>query len=581
MIETMRFVFGHGRDRIKELLIKDGLIEKTLGGGTAKIELNVIEEDATTRMSLERERFDDTRIFVDDVREHTSREVLEHIDIFSQNDLQEIADNDQMRIGLIDRAQPRVLAKLRANREEQTAVLQEIGAKLRTIRVRISTLRQQIQPLALLRQQLQAAIAATPILPPELEQERGFYIQRTKVTEAFVEIQKARDEAVRCLGPIQSLRETVRTLVQQISEQKQPDAEPAEELARSLVDTLTKVAEIRVVLEQLTLDEARESLNSTFEGRNARYYELRREQNHINDGLKQQQHLLKQIGELESLSAELAVLLTSEVQLLAERTAARNRINVIDSEIFSIRVAEVDRINAEHSERVFLSLETGVGTESYRQKLSSMLGGSRIRNQDDVAAELAQTFPAAILVDCVESGSGQQFATVLKRDLAQMNRVVAHLSDHPDLYQLEAESPASRLEITFYDGSEPKPVEALSGGQKATALLPLILRPLPYPLIVDQPEDDLDNSFIFNSLVQTIRSLKSHRQLIFVTHNANIPVLGEADEIVVMSMATPTRAAAPIVGSVEECKHHILELLEGGKEAFLEREARYRDLIHP
>ena len=46
---------------------------------------------------------------------------------------------------------------------------------------------------------------------------------------------------------------------------------------------------------------------------------------------------------------------------------------------------------------------------------------------------------------------------------------------------------------------QPKPVETLSRGQRATALLPIILRPLPYPLLFDQPEDDLDNSFIFKS----------------------------------------------------------------------------------
>ena len=111
-----------------------------------------------------------------------------------------------------------------------------------------------------------------------------------------------------------------------------------------------------------------------------------------------------------------------------------------------------------------------------------------------------------------------------------MTRVVAQLGDHPDLYDLETELPADRLQVTFFDDGEPKSVETLSKGQRATALLPIILRPLPYPLLFDQPEDDLDNSFVFKSLIATVRRLKSERQLIFVTHNANIPVLGEAGE---------------------------------------------------
>jgi ATPase subunit of ABC transporter with duplicated ATPase domains len=105
-----------------------------------------------------------------------------------------------------------------------------------------------------------------------------------------------------------------------------------------------------------------------------------------------------------------------------------------------------------------------------------------------------------------------------------MTRVVAHLGDHPGLYELEAQAFEDRLDITMYDAGISKPVETLSEGQKATALLPLILRSAPYPLLFDQPEDDLDNSFIYKSLIKAVRELKCERQLIFVTHNANIPV---------------------------------------------------------
>jgi ABC-type cobalamin/Fe3+-siderophores transport system ATPase subunit len=128
------------------------------------------------------------------------------------------------------------------------------------------------------------------------------------------------------------------------------------------------------------------------------------------------------------------------------------------------------------------------------------------------------------------------------------------IRDHPDLYQLELQFFEDALEITFYDNGRPKPVESLSKGQRATALLPLILRASDQPLIFDQPEDDLDNSFIYRSLAEAVKKLRLHRQLIFVTHNANIPVLGEADRIIVMRMTSATAAAPPIVGTVDECK---------------------------
>jgi ATPase subunit of ABC transporter with duplicated ATPase domains len=261
-----------------------------------------------------------------------------------------------------------------------------------------------------------------------------------------------------------------------------------------------------------------------------------------------------------------------------QRESLRAAIAAIDNEIFTLRVAQVEAVNQEHGDTVHLTLHQGTSAPNYTAELSNLLAGSRIRAQEEVAAAIAGTFPPAALIDVVESGIGQRFAEVLGRDPGQMNRVVAHLSENEGIYRLETEPPSARLEITMFDEGEPKPVETLSKGQKATALLPLILRPLPYPLIFDQPEDDLDNKFIAK-LVHTLRSLKQRRQLIFVTHNANIPVLGDADRVIVMNMATPTRAASPEIGTVDETKQAILDLLEGGAKAFREREAKYGELL--
>ena len=160
-----------------------------------------------------------------------------------------------------------------------------------------------------------------------------------------------------------------------------------------------------------------------------------------------------------------------------------------------------------------------------------------------------------------------------------MTRLVGHLSDCDGLDDLDGIIFEDSLKITMFDDGVLKPVSELSRGQMATALLPLILRPADYPLVFDQPEDDLDNRFIYRSLVEIVRSLKAKRQIIFVTHNANIPVLGEADRIVVMQMDTPLTAAPPVTGAVDEVKEHILNILEGGKEAFQQRHNKYLTLL--
>ena len=159
--------------------------------------------------------------------------------------------------------------------------------------------------------------------------------------------------------------------------------------------------------------------------------------------------------------------------------------------------------------------------------------------------------------------------------LGQMTRLVSHLLDASKLYDLEAVLPEDGLEITMVVRGEARPLGQLSKGQMATALLPLILRDAEYPLVIDQPEDDLDNAFVSEKLIARIQELSKHRQLIFVTHNANIPVLGNASRVIVMEMAGPRQALPSRSGDVEQMKGDIIRILEGGKEAFRSRQARY------
>jgi ATPase subunit of ABC transporter with duplicated ATPase domains len=350
-------------------------------------------------------------------------------------------------------------------------------------------------------------------------------------------------------------------------------------LVKSLQEELGKARESLRRAQWLKLQDAVSSLAQRFEQNNDQYYRLRQEQQAANESLKQQTALTRGIEHIEKRAQELEAVIALERGLLDKRDAARAVIARVDDRIYELRIQEVDAINREHGDSVFLTLRTGTGAPAYSAHLSRLLGGSRIRAQEEVAAALALTFPPSELIDIVEGGNGQPLADALQRDAAQMNRVVAHLADHQGLYELEATPAVSGLEIALFDGNQRKPVESLSNGQRATALLPLILRPLPYPLLFDQPEDDLDNKFIYNSLIKSIRGLKHQRQLVFVTHNANIPVLGGADRVVVMRMRSPDSADEPLVGTVEERKQEVLDLLEGGAEAFRRRERQYHDLL--
>ncbi len=116
----------------------------------------------------------------------------------------------------------------------------------------------------------------------------------------------------------------------------------------------------------------------------------------------------------------------------------------------------------------------------------------------------------------------------------------------------------------------------VSPGQRATALLALVLVGGHEPLIIDQPEDDLDNRYIYEEVVGVLGRTCEKRQVIVATHNANIPILGDAELIVALD-ASATRSKVIAMGGLElsNVADSARTILEGGEEAFLARSQRY------
>jgi predicted ATPase len=127
-----------------------------------------------------------------------------------------------------------------------------------------------------------------------------------------------------------------------------------------------------------------------------------------------------------------------------------------------------------------------------------------------------------------------------------------------------------------------KAMRDLSTGQKATVILLLLLLESETPLIIDQPEDDLDNSFIAETIIPTLRHEKRKRQFVFATHNANLPVLGDAELIVALEATGEGKTGSAKIdddhlGAIDRTsvKLQVEQILEGGKLAFETRRAKY------
>jgi len=121
-----------------------------------------------------------------------------------------------------------------------------------------------------------------------------------------------------------------------------------------------------------------------------------------------------------------------------------------------------------------------------------------------------------------------------------------------------------------------KETEHLSKGQKSTAILTLVLLESDRPLIIDQPEDDLDNRFVVDDVVKKLRAEKEKRQFIIATHNANITISADSELILALD-ADEKRGWEQASGSIDDqaVKEAVERIIEGGKDVFLLRKEKY------
>jgi hypothetical protein len=211
--------------------------------------------------------------------------------------------------------------------------------------------------------------------------------------------------------------------------------------------------------------------------------------------------------------------------------------------------------------------------QRYRDLVAEALKGAGVK-QGVVAERLSQVFLPTELSQIVATNDYKSVMQRTSFDEERARRVVDALRASGTSYLIETVDLEDRPCIELLDGDKYKESPNLSTGQRCTTILPILLVQSERPLLIDQPEDNLDNAFVYDMIVKALRAVKGGRQVIFVTHNPNIPVLGEAERVFVFA-SDGHNATLRQVGTVDECKVQIEQILEGGREAFLQRKTRY------
>ena len=158
-------------------------------------------------------------------------------------------------------------------------------------------------------------------------------------------------------------------------------------------------------------------------------------------------------------------------------------------------------------------------------------------------------------------------------------KLLAHLEAH-SLSPLLLAPLEDSVDFALLDGQDYKVTHDLSMGQRCTVVLPMLLAEEREAVVLDQPEDHLDNAFIVDTLVSAISTRSEGGQVIVATHNANIPVLGEAMQVIVLA-SDGRRGFVASAGDLDTdaSVHAITTLMEGGREAFALRAEFYDE--HP
>lgn len=593
IVETIRFVHEQGPTRSDDLAHLDeeksppqnsaGLLRETLASGTAMCTIQATDEHGqASELCVERSLGpEQPRIYRDGVLETLPTLELP-IEVYSQGDLVKIAENPQRRLQLVDRPHAREIRRIRARLRSAQEEIARLGGEILALRTSLREDGRNLAQLPELEAQLEAVQRERPTLDARLEKERAGYEERERLLasartawQAFAEL-FSRDHAgapgLRTVAELAaSLEAAGIEQAGRLAECLRGLSEVATQLERLHADARAQVSRARISLE---------TARTAFEERNQQYLALRRDQDALSASLEQEDRLRAQLRRMHQLRDAVAQRQAQLDDRLARRAELRRTVDGCLDEIFRLRLGEIEKISTDLGGGISLAIVQGAQSGAYVEAIFELLGGTRLKRQRDIATRIAELLLPADLVDIVEQEQATRLAQIASLEEAQASRITNHFLDNvAKVFALETIMFDDQLEITMNVGGEVRPIEQLSRGQMATALLPLILRPAEYPLVFDQPEDDLDNRYIFHELVTRIRRLKQDRQLVFVTHNANIPVLGDADRVIAMSMATARLAAPPAAGTIDEMRQPILEILEGGAAAFQERRKRYEDML--
>ena len=583
IVESLRYVLGLESIGEEARKAHEGMVSNVLRAGT-KISLNVRSHHPSKRDYRIERTVPNPLIVRDDSGQISSllpEDILPRVEIYGQHEISELARSPEKRTLLLKRFvqhdESLVRRKVSVRRD-----LEQTGKSIMDVRTELQHIDDQLAMLPSLEETLVRYQEAG--LEDRL-QERSLLVREERILDSIPERVLMFRECLETLRqglPIDRVFLSARALEDLPGKTILADADPVLE---RLSNDLEQVANL--------LEEALERAGEGIENIRGRWGErkisvedeyqkiLRELQKSAVDG----EEFIRLRGQIEGLRP-LRERRTLLKRLEKEHSDRRLALLVEWEEVKATGFRLLDRaaktVSRKLRDRVSVEVTSAGNRGPLYETLRSEIGGRLAEAVEQLARSLDLSLPQ--FVKCCRDGADAVNKTY-SIPPAQAERL-AKASPEALMRIEELElPPTTTIRLNTAPFGEPpswQPLDELSTGQKATAVLLLLLLESDAPLIVDQPEDDLDNRFITEGVVPRMREEKRRRQFIFSTHNANIPVLGDAELILGLTPSGEAEGGrASIrpehVGSIDApaVRELVEDILEGGKEAFETRRRKY------
>lgn len=556
----------------------DALVKANLGSGRLSIDLRT---KTNMRYSAGRGAHDTVQVLNEvgtAVPISLDRDQIFGADVFSQNEIEEIASSPAAQLELLDRFQEQESVEVSRALEQLRRLLEQSNDDLLRADQDIDDLQARASELPVLQEKLKGLADVTG---PDADRINAAHTDKTA---------RAREEQVpsALLAGLEKLRREISSSAAMF--RSHVDAHLTgpfrdgsnsaifEDFATAL-STFTRglTSAVETILESAqTADAAVRRHAATLAERHAiqeaEYRSLMAASEEQGGRAVERSALQTALANAHAAATELLAKQKIRQGLAKTRSELLNRSSELRDQRFALRKRVAERLSSQFPS-IRVTVTQAAELHEYRAAIAEALKGAGVK-QGVAAERLSQVLLPTELARLV---ADRDHKTLMQRaafDEDRALKIIDTLRSSGSHYAIEVLTLDDRPCIELLDGQTFKESTHLSTGQRCTTILPILLTQSERPLLIDQPEDNLDNAFIYDTIVQALRAVKGHRQVIFVTHNPNIPVLGDAERVFVFA-SDGQQATLRQVGTVDECRDQIERILEGGRDAFLQRKARY------